>query len=526
MPAAQHIQLSQERESQVEVRQDPRLGYRYSYARSADTQSSGDRGQDYVTLITDETRIAFALCDGVSQSFVGDLAARILGDALLDWLWTKLDLNQTEAVSAAGLRAYLHQLTERATKDVKAYVLSPEILPIVRGVLEQKRALGSESTFVSGLIDTDTGQLFLAWMGDSRLRLWGPEGERVDQFAPNTFQTRERWSSRDGLVGDLHIARLALQGITNLAAYSDGLAVLEDQVIPALSEKEVDEIIAMTGQNPKSDDVSFIEIWLGQRRPTTGLLTAPAGLKIRLKDNGIVVMSWEPVTGAEGYEIQLSNQPDLIKVSGVRWAIPLEQLLSERQECRVRARRGAVGGPWSEPIQLPKSGTEPIGALSAPEIISQTPPGVQSKPAQWLWPAFIIGGALLVIYLVGGGVGAWVVGNGLWNIFGTTPTSAIPVEPTTHTPTPTLTPTDTATATPTPTTTLTDAATTTPTSTLTPTGTVTATPTPTTTLTDAATATSTPTLTPTDTATATLTSTLTLTVTATQATSLSPSPSP
>ncbi len=496
MSAAQRIQLSQERESQVESRQGPRFGCRYAYARSADTQSSGDRGQDYVTLVIDETRLAFALCDGVSQSFVGDLAARLLGDALLEWLWTKLNVNQDEAAITEGLVALLRQLTQSATEQVKTYTLSPNIVPMVRGVLEQKRALGSESTFVCGVVDTAAGQLFVAWMGDSRLRLWGEGGEWVDRLDPNTFQTRERWSSRDGPVGELHVARLSLQGLVSVVVYSDGLAVLEDRAVPALSEQEIDDVIAAAKQNPKSDDVSFVEIWLGQRKPTTSLLSAPTGIKVRPKDKRVVIVSWEPVTGAEEYEIQLEDQPGSTKVSSLRWAATLDQLPPGSPACRVRARRGAAGGPWSEAVPLPKRGGEPEGERVVPDIITPGPPRDRPKRRQWRLLALI--GALLAICLVGSVVGARLLGERLWSLLGApTPTATITVAPAaTKTLTGTLTPSLTSTATASATLTQTATPTASPTDTLTDTPTPTATFSATATATDTATATPTATVTP------------------------------
>lgn len=445
MSTAQRIQLPQERESLVEVRQGPRLGCRYAYARSADTQSGGDRGQDYLTLLADETHFAFVLCDGVSQSFVGDLAARFLGDALLDWLWTKLNLNQDKSAIVVDLQAYLMQLTARATEQVKTYTLSPDIVPMVKGVLEQKRALGSESTFVAGSVDTATGQLFLAWMGDSRLRLWGEGGEWVDRLDPNTFQTRERWSSRDGPVGELHVARIALKGLLSVVAYSDGLAVLEDRAVPALGEAEVDEVIAATRQNPKSDDVSFVEIWLGQRKPVTPVLPAPTGLKAIPKE-GRIVLAWDQVPGIEEYEIRLGDRPGPI-VKGARWVVEPDQRPQGSSTVRVRARRGAVGGPWSEAVPLPKPGGEPEGEGAGPEIIAPGTPRDKLKPTQLPWLAII--GAVLVICLAGSAAAALLMGNRLWSLLGTgtaTPTVTITSEAT-RTPTATLTPSPTPTVT-------------------------------------------------------------------------------
>src|ERR1041385_7373312 len=83
------LQVAQDRETPVRAERYAAFSWRYAYARSADTRKVGDPGQDYLTFRYEEGVFAFALCDGVSQSFFGDLAARILGDALLTWLWQR-----------------------------------------------------------------------------------------------------------------------------------------------------------------------------------------------------------------------------------------------------------------------------------------------------------------------------------------------------------------------------------------------------------------------------------------------------
>src|SRR5690349_24469105 len=57
------------------------------YNRSIDSIQANTIGQDYVVFRYGPTDLTFAVCDGVGQSFMGDLAARLLGDALVDWLW-------------------------------------------------------------------------------------------------------------------------------------------------------------------------------------------------------------------------------------------------------------------------------------------------------------------------------------------------------------------------------------------------------------------------------------------------------
>ena len=83
-----------------------RFSYRFAFDRSADSIKANEPGQDYIAIIAADDRIAFVLCDGVSQSFYGDLAARILGDQLVTWLWE----NGTNHIQNQSLlTAYLSQ---------------------------------------------------------------------------------------------------------------------------------------------------------------------------------------------------------------------------------------------------------------------------------------------------------------------------------------------------------------------------------------------------------------------------------
>ena len=92
--------------------------------------------------------MAFALCDGVSQSFFGNLAAQQLGDALIGWLSEAIILLYTAEEIVSNLTDYLENLTESATEIIKKQPLPSDIPEMFREVLEDKRTLGSQSTFV------------------------------------------------------------------------------------------------------------------------------------------------------------------------------------------------------------------------------------------------------------------------------------------------------------------------------------------------------------------------------------------
>jgi hypothetical protein len=247
-----------------------RFGWRYAYARAADTAATGECGQDYLAWRVGERTFAFALCDGVGQSFFGELAARFLGDALVTWLWESLPVMLPAAVISATLTTHLRQLTVPASALVEVWPLSAAAPSLLRDVLEQKRARGSESTFVGGRLDLPSpdapaGRLVLAWLGDSRLRLWAPDGERTADLG-ETFLTRQRWSTQRGPIdGQPHVfvAPLVADGclcLSRLLAYSDGLAALDEFPGPP-SDDALRDLISQAHGSIASDDIAFLDVW-------------------------------------------------------------------------------------------------------------------------------------------------------------------------------------------------------------------------------------------------------------------------
>jgi len=275
------LRVPQDSETQVQIVQRRSFSYRYAYARSTETRTANDSGQDYLVIREGDRTFVFALCDGVSQSFYGDLAARILGDALVDWLWQALPpMSDADAIQIA-LTAYLEELTAFATLEVQQQALPPDLPVMLREVLEQKRILGSESTFVAGRVDLPgpdlpDGRVILIWMGDSRLRLWESQpmtneesrSERTAELG-NAFHTAERWSSRHGPVGGRpHVFVIPIEQnghcqLAGLTVYSDGLTALDEFSYP-VPNPTIQDLIARSSESATSDDISFLELWIGQ----------------------------------------------------------------------------------------------------------------------------------------------------------------------------------------------------------------------------------------------------------------------
>ncbi len=259
--------LPQNQDTPPTVVRRPRLAYRYAYARSADNAGEGEVGQDYLVIKEDAHQVAFVVCDGVSQSFFGDLAARLLGDALVDWMFTapaKISNGASPLALEAALLEFLICLTSEATARVQAVPLPSGIPGMLQTVLEQKRALGSESTFAAGVLDTTTNTIFLAWMGDSRIRLWSRTREVSLDLLGDSFHTEERWSSLKGPVGRLHVYLGPLPAIKRLTVYSDGLTNLNQLPLERSPNSEVIQgWIQAACSSTTSDDISYFEVWTG-----------------------------------------------------------------------------------------------------------------------------------------------------------------------------------------------------------------------------------------------------------------------
>ncbi|MEA4907326.1 MAG: protein phosphatase 2C domain-containing protein [Anaerolineaceae bacterium] len=261
----QTIFLAQTGETAITHIALPQGRLRYAYARSRECQAGGDPGQDALAIQVDAERVVFALCDGVSLSFMGDWAARFLSQQLVNWLIGLVDgrkgaLGIQEIQAALALR--LSALTALATRQIKAHPLPDDLSPMLRSVLEEKRGMGSESMFICGWLDFVSRGMLLAWMGDSRLRLWQRSEECTEQAFGDAFQTRERWSTQKGALGQPHVWMGNLEATTRLAAYSDGLAILDGKMDGPYADSTLDELIQSVGEMPNSDDISYFEVIL------------------------------------------------------------------------------------------------------------------------------------------------------------------------------------------------------------------------------------------------------------------------
>jgi hypothetical protein len=258
MPDTGNIQLSQGGETPLNNLATPFGAIRYLYSRSADSVAQETQGQDYLAFRYDDERVTFALCDGVSQSFMGDVAARFLGDQLVDWLW-KYDGPSEPVALAAAVQMYLNHLRSEAETLISQYPLPDDLPALTREALEGQRAYGSEAMFVAGRAELSSGQdrVLLCWLGDSTLKALDDKGQIINTGPHGT--TAERWSSVHGVKGRVHAWKGSSSQVTRLVAHSDGIeteTVMKSLGTHGLLQQAVDHLQT----RPASDDISLLDV--------------------------------------------------------------------------------------------------------------------------------------------------------------------------------------------------------------------------------------------------------------------------
>lgn len=262
------IGLPQDAETKPRTIECGEWTYRYGYIRSSDCRSSGDAGQDYLAFADKGGTLAFALCDGVGMSYYGDIAAKFVGEKLLDWLSREEDaLADRMDDIRDSLERTLQEMAIEGRELVARHRLPAALPEMLRDVLESKKKRGSATVFACGRLDPPCdrfpgGRLLLAWMGDVRIRAWGKQGELTFR-ATGTVDTRHQWNSSAGPTGGgpwIHTDDgLGDAGrYRELLVYTDGLAALDE--FGSIDTQTLDHVVDREARNPSGDDLSFMHV--------------------------------------------------------------------------------------------------------------------------------------------------------------------------------------------------------------------------------------------------------------------------
>jgi hypothetical protein len=240
---------------------------------------------------------------------------------------------------------------DEATRLVEAKSVNPNLAPMIRDALDRKRENGSETMFVAGIVDIEQHRLAVCWMGDMRLWLWDAAGNPVD-LPGAEWLTRERWSTRVGPKnGDPRTAIVPLDNVARITIHSDGVGSRAPE-LASITLDELNQLARELSMSPASDDVSILDIAIGDGAPTP--VTAPlATPRPRFPDPDEPVLAWEGVQDAEWYRVahKTDDRQWTTDTQTQTFFVPLD--LTGAIEYRVQA-LASNGTPsaWSEPIQV------------------------------------------------------------------------------------------------------------------------------------------------------------------------------
>lgn len=308
------ITINQDSDTPARVERFPVGRLTYLYDRSADSRRGGAPGQDFMAFSGGADWLTFTLCDGVSQSFYGDLAARFLGERLTGWLadlpWESMPDDPDTLTSRLGeqLNRTLRLWTKDATELVVQKALSDLLPGMVRDALERKREVGSESMFVAGRIDMSRWVLVVCWMGDVRLWLWDADNQPFE-LPDAVWETRERWSSKHGPKNGLaRVAVVPLERVSRITAHSDGVGSRAPE-LQWLTPERLDHLAEDLRAQPASDDISILDVFLTPE-PLSDALPAPTFAQ---PDPDEPILRWTNVEGAEWYRVQVRQMGNWVR---------------------------------------------------------------------------------------------------------------------------------------------------------------------------------------------------------------------
>lgn len=368
----------QDRDQEFDYQDFARFDISYLYQRSSDSRTSGTPGQDFLAWNYDKHKdvLGFVICDGVGSSFFGNIAAKYLGNQLLNELIfdfgpaleeeyeirQKSTQHNSEILSLIGekIAGKLNKWKEEGNKLVYAQELPSDLAPMVRTALEQQRQYGSEAVFLCGRINFVSRKIMLVWMGDSKVQIFRSDKSQIpDTMLGGRWVNSDRWSTQKGVKGsqvNVWIENFDQLNITRVIAFSDGLASVEDDIYK-FSVVKIKEEVGSLLRSPKSDDISYIDIHIKddvQKKPD---LPAPENLRI---GSGGKTLQWD--TTRNKFEIQISvNRSFEDKQShycdNTEWPLSPSQYTDNISDLfyRVRVKASDKISAWSNIVHVPPS---------------------------------------------------------------------------------------------------------------------------------------------------------------------------
>jgi hypothetical protein len=363
------VTINQDTDTPARREITPIAALTYLYDRSRDSKKNNAPGQDFIAFRCTDSRLVFAVCDGVSQSFYGDLAARFVGERLVRWLSEQTTFDDT---FPRHIDAVMRTWTDEATQLVQSKPLSINLAPMVRDALERKRENGSEAMFVAGVLDPQ--QLVVCWMGDMRLWLWNDANEPID-LPGAAWLTKERWSTRLGPKNGVpRTAVVPLDGVARITIHSDGVGSRAPE-LSTISLEGMDQLAEELSAAPTSDDVSILDI-----SPSVAQAPVLAAPTPQMPDPREPVIQWEQVPNAGWYRLALTAGG-----SGRQWTVDTANTTfflapSFAGLLRVQAlANDTIPSEWSEPISVGVVEAVPAEAVAEEDVAAPLPPVITAR---------------------------------------------------------------------------------------------------------------------------------------------------
>ncbi len=217
------------------------------YRRCLDFDPKDIEGQDFCGYWLENGWLVAVVADGVSQSFMGHLAADECGRGILEILWKRHGQDTSTEALVDGLQTRQPQLAERVAK----WEISPGVPEMVRFELEKKRGTtGSQTVFAAVSMDLRAGRGEVFILGDVTATVATADGSRKELAA----DARGRWSSARGMRGEL--ARHEVQDIVSLMLHSDGTG--NDWGSDPLAVEVEENFAGLAQEMAGRDDLSFV----------------------------------------------------------------------------------------------------------------------------------------------------------------------------------------------------------------------------------------------------------------------------
>lgn len=231
--------------------------------RGQETRQLRSLNQDVIRMEIADHSLVAVVCDGVSSSLHGHLAATWLADALVAYLGESSNVRQPDQLSDS-LHLYLNDLATRSHPAVVREVAREKLgeLPLVNIVRrETLQSQGSASMFFAvridrSLTDPSMASLYCLWLGNTIACCYSRHAV-ISSFG-DVRDEHPRWSTARGISGTIQVAHLLDVPLKRLWIATDGAANLPPH-------RQFGDDALRTYLQGVHDDCSILDIHWGRK---------------------------------------------------------------------------------------------------------------------------------------------------------------------------------------------------------------------------------------------------------------------